>query len=91
MVAQAVRLMSSSRDETQALGTYALLSTSVHATPNEIANLTQRARSDDPTSVRLTVIPTTNERLCACSWRSSIAPSLSYAGVESQLHHALAT
>lgn len=92
MVAQAVRLMSSSLDESQALGTYALLSTSVHATPNEIANLTSTSDASDPTSVRLTRDLTTHEplvRMIVAFFYSALSHSLSYIGVKSQLHHDL--
>ena len=92
IVAQAVRLMSSSLDEKQALGTYALLSTSVHATPNEIANLTSASDPNDPTSVRLTRNLTTHEplvRMLVAFFYSALSHALSYVGVKGQLHHDL--
>jgi len=54
IVVRAVRLMSTSLDDQQARGAYALLSASVHATPNEIVDLTAPGDESDASSISIT-------------------------------------
>jgi hypothetical protein len=92
IVVQAVELMGSSLDGEQARGAYALLSTSVHATPNEIVGLTALRDVSDPTSLVITRDRRTHEplvRIVVSFFYSAISHELSYSGITTPEHHAL--
>jgi hypothetical protein len=92
IVVQAVELMGSSLDGEQARGTYALLSTSVHATPNEIVGLTALRDVSDPTSLVITRDRRTHEplvRIVVSFFYSAISHAMSYSGITTPEHHDL--
>jgi hypothetical protein len=92
IVVQAVELMGSSLDEEQARGTYALLSTSVHATPNEIVELTALSDASDPASVVITRDRRTHEpliRVVVSFFYSAVSHAMSYSGIKTPDHNDL--
>ena len=92
IVVRAVELMGSSLDEEQARGTYALLSTSVHATPNEIVGLTVLSDTSDPASIVITRDRRTHEplvRAVVSFFYSAISHALSYSGITTPDHNDL--
>lgn len=92
IVLRAVQLMSTSLDEDQARGTYALLSTSVHATPHEVVELTALADEADPASVSITRDRRTHEplvRMIVSFFYSALSHAMSYSGIKSAVHNDL--
>jgi uncharacterized protein DUF5677 len=92
IVVQAVELMGSSLDKEQARGTYALLSTSVHATPNEIVELTALSDASDPASVVITRDRRSHEplvRLVVSFFYSAVSHATSYSGIKTPDHNDL--
>lgn len=89
IVVRAVGLMSTSLDEQQARGTYAFLSTSVHATPNEIVELTALGDESDATSVTVTRDRRFHEplvRMVVSFFYSALSHTMSYSGIKSPDH-----
>jgi hypothetical protein len=92
LVARAADLMSSSLDEQEARGIYALLSSRVHATPNEITGLTILKDPSDPTSIALKEDRRTHEplvRMVVSFFYSAISHALDYSGIALAEHNEL--
>jgi hypothetical protein len=94
IVVRAVGLMRTSLDEKQALGTYGLLSASVHATPNEIVEMVTQRDESDPASISLTRDRRTHEplvRMLVSFFYSALSHAMSYSGIKSPDHDGLGT